>query len=66
LKNQANYIILSGIGILLMSYLFYWLPLELFRSEPALWQTVLAIGIIVSVHGYEKLETTERDESLAA
>jgi hypothetical protein len=66
LKNKTNYFILGGIGILLMAYLFYWLPVELFRSESALWQTVLAIGIIVLVHGYEKLETTERDESLAA
>lgn len=65
LKNHANYIVLGGIGILLLAYLFYWLPVELFRSEPALWQTVLAIGIIVTIHGYEKLETTQRDESMA-
>jgi len=63
-RNAAHLIVLSGIGLFILAYLFYWLPWEMFNLKNLLWQAVMIIGVIVIIQGYTRIETTVREENL--
>ncbi len=63
-KNKAHYIILSGLVLLLITFVLYWFTKSYIYDYNMFWQTGLFISIITIVSGFNRLETTETNYAL--
>lgn len=51
-KGKQNQLTLIGLGFLTVSYLVFWVPVDVLRQNPWLWELLFAFALIVTVHGW--------------
>jgi hypothetical protein len=55
-RNNEYAMILTGVSVFLFSYLLYWYVPGVSEYYPWIWKLLVAIGMIVTILGYEKVE----------
>ncbi len=63
-KNKVHFIILSGLSLLLVTFILYWFTKSYIYDYNMFWQTGLFISIITIVSGFNRLETTGTNYAL--
>lgn len=63
-KRREHIYILSGLVMLLLTYILYWFSKGYIYDYDLFWQTGLLISIIIITAGFYKLETAERKLAL--
>lgn len=63
-KNKEHYFILSGLAILLITFVLYWFTKSYIYDYNMFWQTGLFISIIIIVSGFNRLETHNSGSAL--
>ncbi|HET6527605.1 MAG TPA: hypothetical protein VFG39_02530 [Balneolaceae bacterium] len=57
-RNRDYILILSGVFVLLLSYISYWHIPAVTESEPWIWKLLMIIGLLTTIFGYLKVEKT--------
>ena len=61
--RRASYVvILSGVCIFLLSHILFWYVPGVQQYYPWIWKLLLAMGMIITILGYEKAEVQEQTE----
>jgi hypothetical protein len=55
-RKNEYVVILSGVFVLLLSYIFYWHIPGI--NEPWIWKLLMIIGLLITIFGYQKVEPT--------
>ncbi|HEX6982279.1 MAG TPA: hypothetical protein VF181_05925 [Balneolaceae bacterium] len=55
-RKNEYVMILSGVFVLLLSYIFYWHIPAISESEPWVWKLLMVIGLLTTILGYQKVE----------
>lgn len=63
-KQKEHVYILSGLTVLLLTYIIYWFSKGYLYDYDWFWQTGLLISFLVIITGFNKLETTGRKLAL--
>lgn len=56
-RRNEYAVILTGICILLLSYIFYWHVPDVNDSQAWIWKLLMIAGLITTIFGYKKVET---------
>lgn len=55
-RNRDYILILSGVFVLLLSYIAYWHIPSVAESEPWIWKLLMVTGLLTTISGYLKVE----------
>ncbi len=51
-KGMQNQMTMIGLGFLAVSYLVFWLPVNILIQNTWIWELIFSLGLIVIVHGW--------------